>query len=169
VRNWYEYLKKGLLAHGFHQSYTDSCLYIRDDCIMVVYTDDCLLFARNDKTIDNILTSLSQTYMLEDQGMVTHPLGIRITKDPSTKQMHMTQLGLIESILTDLGLLHDSNTKDTPALGVLHPWQEPWNYFSLIWKLNYLAQNTRPGKNFAVHQFARFSTQPTALHELAVK
>ncbi len=43
---------------------------------MVVYTDDCLLFARNDKTIDNILTSLSQTYMLEDQGMVKHPLGM---------------------------------------------------------------------------------------------
>ena len=124
ARNWYEYLKKGLLAHGFHQSNTESCIYMRDDCIMVVYTDDCLLFARDDKTIDSILTSLSQTYMLEDQGTVTEYLGIRITKNTSTKQIHMAQPGLIESILTDLGLLHDSNTKDMPALGVLHPNQQ---------------------------------------------
>jgi hypothetical protein len=36
-------------------------------------------------------------------------------------------------------------------------------------KLNYIAQNTRPDISFAVHQCARYSSNPTALHELAVK
>jgi hypothetical protein len=39
----------------------------------------------------------------------------------------------------------------------------------VIGKLNFLAQNTRPDISFAVHQCARFSSKPTALHELAVK
>jgi hypothetical protein len=33
----------------------------------------------------------------------------------------MTQPGLIESILADLNLLHNSKTKETPSLGILYP------------------------------------------------
>jgi hypothetical protein len=60
----------------------------------------------------------------------------------------MVQSGLMESILQDLNLQHDSKPKHTPCLGLLHPdktgtsQQESWNYFSNIGKLNYLAQNT---------------------------
>mmetsp|Transcript_21733 Transcript_21733/g.31143 ORF Transcript_21733/g.31143 Transcript_21733/m.31143 type:complete len:655 (-) Transcript_21733:1247-3211(-) len=52
ARNWFTHLNNGLLAQGFKQSTTDSCLYLRHDCILVVYTDDCLIFAPSDKTID---------------------------------------------------------------------------------------------------------------------
>ncbi len=83
---------------------------------MVVYTDDCLIFAKDDSTIDNLLTSLSQAYLLEDQGAVNDYLGIRISKDNSTQTITMTQPGLIESILQDLNLRFDSKTKDTPVL-----------------------------------------------------
>jgi hypothetical protein len=102
-------------------------------------------------------------------------LGIRINKNNMTKTIELTQPGLIESILQDLHLLHDSKTKSTPALGILypdkdgHPRQDTWNYRSVIGKLNFIAQNTRPDITFAVHQCARFSSNPTALHELAVK
>jgi len=87
----------------------------------------------------------------------------------------MTQSGLIESVLQDLNLLHDSKMKDTPSLGILYPdkdgvpRQYSWNYCSVIGKLNYIAQNTQPDISFAVHQCARYSANPTALHKLAVK
>ncbi len=87
----------------------------------------------------------------------------------------MTQSGLIESVLQDLNLLHDSKMKDTPSLGILYPdkdgvpHQHSWNYHSVIGKLNYIAQNTQPDISFAVHQCARYSVNPTALHKLAVK
>lgn len=87
----------------------------------------------------------------------------------------MTQSGLIESVLQDLNLLHDSKMKDTPSLGILYPdkdgvpRQYSWNYCSVIGKLNYIAQNTQPDISFAVHQCARYSANLTALHELAVK
>lgn len=87
----------------------------------------------------------------------------------------MTQPGLIESVLADLHLLDDSKTKDTPSVGILYPdrddiyHQYSWNNCSVIGKLNFIAQNTRPDISFAVHQWARYSSNPTALHELAVK
>jgi hypothetical protein len=175
ARNWFQYLTQGLIAHGFVQSKIDPCLYMHNDCIMVVYTNDCLIFAKDDSTIDNLLTSLSDTYLLEDQGATNDYLGIRISKDASTKSITMTQPGLIESILQDLNLTFDSKTKDTPSLGILypdhhgHPRTEQWNYRSIIGKLNYLAQNTRPDISFTVHQCAHFSSKPTALHDLAIK
>jgi len=175
ARNWFSYLTKGLLAHGFKQSNHEPCLYLREDCIMIVYTDDCLIFAKENSTIDALIKTLNETYLLEDQGTVSDYLGIRISKNASTKEITMTQPGLIDSILQDLHLPTGSHTKDTPAMGILHPdrqghpREDKWNYRSLIGKLTYLAQNTRPDISFAVHQCARYSNNPTALHELAVK
>lgn len=160
TRNWFTYLTKGLLAHGFKQSVHEPCLYLHHDCIMIVYTDDCLIFAKDDSTIDTSIKALSETYLLEDQGTVSDYLGICITKNATTKEISMTQPGLIDSILQDLHLETSSHTKDTPAMGILHPdrnghpREDKWNYRSLIGKLTYLAQNTRPDISFAVHQCA---------------
>jgi hypothetical protein len=142
---------------------------------MIVYTNDWLIFACDNHVIDNLIKALSTTCLLEDQGSVNDYLGFIITKDPSSQTNHMVQQGLIDSILHDLHLLHDSKTKDTPALSILypdnngHPRQESWNYRLITGKLNYLAQNTRPDISFTVHQCARFSSHPTALHDFAVK
>jgi hypothetical protein len=70
--------------------------------MMVGYTDDCLIFARDDKVIDELITTLSATYKLEVQGRVNHYLGIHIMKDPNSHTITMSQPGLIESILTNL-------------------------------------------------------------------
>ena len=88
---------------------------------MVIYTDDCLIFAQEDSTIDQLIASLSKTYMLEDQGDVQDYLGIRITSDPAAKNITMLQTGLIESIISDVGLNMSSNSKTTPADSILHP------------------------------------------------
>ena len=108
---------------------------------MVIYTDDCLIFAKEDSTIDSLLAELNKTYLLEDQGNVQDYLGIRITTDDTTKTITMLQTGLIESIISDVGLSLTSNTKTTPADSVLHsdptktPRQELWNYRSVLGKL----------------------------------
>lgn len=85
---------------------------------------------------------------MEDQGNVQDYLGIRITQDPTTKTISMTQTGLIESVIKDIGLDSTSNTKATPADSLLYPdldgapRQDPWHYRSVIVKLNFIAQNT---------------------------
>jgi len=175
ARNWFQFLKQGLLKEGFVQSKNDPCLYLRNDCILVVYTDDCLIFSPSGSIIDTIIKNLSDTYLLEDQGNVQDYLGIWIVQDPTTKSISMTQSGLIESVINDVGLTSSSNGKTTPADSILYPdpdgapRQDPWHYRSIIGKLNFIAQNTRPDISFAVHQCARFSLNPTLLHELAIK
>jgi hypothetical protein len=87
----------------------------------------------------------------------------------------MAQPGLIESIIKDIGLNTSSNTKLTSSDSILHRdpsntlRQEAWNYHSVLGKLNFLAQNTCLDISFTIHQWARFCTKPTALHELALQ
>ncbi len=56
---------------------------------MVIYTDDCLIFAKEDSTIDQLIGELYKTYLLEDQGNIQDYLGIRITSDPNNKAITM--------------------------------------------------------------------------------
>ncbi len=168
-------MTQGILAAGFHQSKTDPCLFLRNDCLIILYTHDTLIFAPDDQTINNVIKTLSDTSILEDQGDVNDFLGIRITKDPTSWTISLTQTGLIESIIKDVGLTTTSNTKSTPADSILYadktktPRKDTWNYRSIIGKLNFLAQNTRPDISFAVHQCTHFCTAPTKLHEIAAK
>jgi hypothetical protein len=46
--NWYNKLTDELLSLGFIQSKVDKCLFIRLDCIILVYVDDCLIFSPSD-------------------------------------------------------------------------------------------------------------------------
>ena len=174
-RNWFLHLTQGLLKLGFCQSTTDSCLFIRDDCILVVYVDDCLIFAEDDTVINDLIKALLADFLLQDEGDVTAFLGVQIRKDPKTKTLILTQLNLIQQILHDVGLCGQSKGKETPTDSILHAdidglaRVDRWNYRSVIGKLNYLANNTRPDTSMAVHQCARYCTDPKALHELAIK
>jgi hypothetical protein len=175
ARNWFKLLAEGLNREGFTQSKTDSCLFLRSDCIIVVYVDDCLFFSPSVTVIDKVILSLSKTFKLKDDGDVSAFLGVQIAKDSKTKSISLTQPSLIEQIIRDVGITQFSKGKETPVDGILYPdpdgppHAETWNFRSVIGKLNYLANNTRLDISMAVHQCARFCTQPMALHELAVK
>jgi hypothetical protein len=100
---------------------------------------------------------------------------MQIVKDASTKTITLTQPALIQQVLQDIGITPSSKGKDTPVDAILYAdsdgpaRQEKWNYRSVIGKLNYLANNTRPDISMAVHQCACFCTNPKAVHDLAVK
>jgi hypothetical protein len=73
--------------------------------------------------------------------------------------------------------LQDSNSKATPAekdplgpgLESDPPHDEDWEYPTLIGCLLYLANNTRPDIQYAVHSCARYTHRPKAIHSKAVK
>jgi hypothetical protein len=85
---------------------------------------------------------------------------------------------IIDALLKDLVqsfLLQDESETSIPVDSILYAnsfgpaRSESWNYWSVIGKLNYLANNTRPDISMAVHQCAHFCSNPKALHELAIK
>jgi hypothetical protein len=157
ARNWYNHLSQGILSAGFTQSKIDPCLFCHSDCFIVLYTDDTLIFAKDDATIDAVIKTLSENFQLEDKGLVSDFLGIQLIHDASSQCIQMTQPGLIKSMIWDVGLSDLSNTKTTPSDSILHkdtsnsPRDDTWNYRSVIGKLSNLAQNTRPDISFAVH------------------
>jgi hypothetical protein len=172
ARNWFKLLSEGLRKLGFVQSATDSCLFLRSDCIIVVYVDDCLFFSQSNEVIHALTKT---TFKLKDEGDVSAFLGVQIQKDPTTRTITFTQPGLIDQILRDLNLTAFSKTKETPSDSILHAdvhgpdRLETWNYRSVVGKLNYLANHTRPDISMAVHQCARFCKAPRALRKLVVK
>jgi hypothetical protein len=177
-KNFFEHISDGLIKEGFTPSIIDPCLWLRKDCMICLYVDDCIIYANNTSIIDSFITNMrTQGYLLQDEGDVENFLGVNI-KETKTGNFEMTQTGLINDILKDLSL-HLPNCKymahDTPATAILHadehepPFKEDWNYRSLIGKLNFLALNSRPDICFAVHQCARWCSNPRQSHGAAVK
>jgi hypothetical protein len=112
---------------------------------------------------------------LNDLDPINDFLGIHFYHEDNG-ELHMSQTGLIDAVskITHIPKGRLKNTP-TPATAILHAdieglaRKESWNYPSVIGQLNYLAQNSRPHISFTVHQCARFSKEPKALHEKAVK
>jgi hypothetical protein len=110
-----------------------------------------------------------------DEGDVSAFLDVQIQKDTSTKTVHLTQPGLIEQVLKDVGIHKLSTKKLTPADNILHPDPEcadcieTWNDWCMIGKLNYIANNTRTDISIAMHQSDHYCSNLKSLHELAVK
>ena len=192
ARNWYLLLSETLTSshHGFRASDIDPCLFIRDDCIVLVYTDDCIILGRNQATIDKLKQTLTEVdgFIHRTEGTLNDFLGVHMnmhTTATGGRELYMTQTGLIDTILSDVGLISDNaddprlrsqaSVKYIPATTVLRsdsdapPFDATWSYRSIIGKLNFLAQNTRPDIAFAVHQCARFVSNPNQTHQAAVK
>jgi hypothetical protein len=94
--------------------------FFLDDSILVVYVDDCLIFAQHDDTINVLIKALSADFLLQDEGDVNAFLGAQIRKDAVTKTITLTQPSLIQQILQDVGIRGQSNGKDTPVDSILY-------------------------------------------------
>ena len=111
ARNWYLCLSETLQQkHGFKRSAIDPCIFLRDHCIIALYTDDCCIFGRYLQVIQDLKTTLAEDFLLRDEGTIEDFLGVHLcfSTDPASpngpKLMTMTQTGLIDFILDDVVL-----------------------------------------------------------------
>ncbi len=80
--NWHDLLKTSLLSQGFKESMADPCVFIRNNMIVLVYVDDCILISRNSSTINKFVLSLikgPKKFAFTDKGDLQRYLGIDIT------------------------------------------------------------------------------------------
>jgi hypothetical protein len=175
---WFECLRDGLIEIGFTPSKVDPCIYHRNGLTLLCFVDDCLIFCREKAQADELLLELEKNFILTDEGEVSTYLGVQVEHDKESGSISLTQPFLIERILKALGnAVKDANIKRTPAQHKVilskdefgPARKQEWNYRSLIGMLNYLAASTRPDILFAVHQCARFSSDPKLSHEQSVK
>jgi hypothetical protein len=115
--------------------------------IIVLYTDDCLLYARDTTDIDKFVKTLRDDYKLT----LNEPYPIDVFLEIHFSQqdngeLHMSQTGLIDAV-TESAQIPKGRLKNTPtpATAILHAdtegpaRQESWKYPSVIGQLNYLA------------------------------
>ena len=137
--------------------------------------DDCLFFGRDEKKIQEMIQRLKDDgFELTEEASVHAFLGIDVKEDDDGRLL-LSQPGLIKKILRNTGM-DMCAAKATPAtqqpLGTNPKGksrEESWSYASVIGMLLYVASNTRPDIQFAVHQCARFTHTPKRSHEEAVK
>ena len=177
--NWFNKLTEGLEAEGFVKSDVDQCVFIRKDCVILVYVDDMIAISRNKDVLEKLVANLkNKNYILTDEGSLTKYLGVDV-KYKENNCFEIVQPFLIQRVIDLLGITaNDSNcnSRPTPAVKpLLHKdldgldRNNSWNYRTAIGMLTYLQGTTRPDISMAVHQCARFSMNPKLTHERAVK
>ena len=165
---------------GFKRSEHDPCVFYRGTNIVLVYTDDLILLDKDsDKAVDDLLT----IFCVDDRGSIDEYLGEKVQRlDEATILLMQPQL--IDSILIDLQLLDEDgkprpnmDTKDLPCMVTKpigpdpegEPFNEEWDYRSVISKLNFLEKSTCGEIAYAIHQCACFESTLKASHGKAIK
>jgi hypothetical protein len=121
-RNWFLKLSVIYERLDFKQSKSDPCLFLRTDMIIVLYTDDCLLYARDTTYIDKFVKTLRDDYKLtlNDPYPIDDLLGIHFSHQDNG-ELHMSQTGLIDAVTESAHIPKDRlNNTPTPATAILH-------------------------------------------------
>ena len=150
---------------------------MKDGAVIVVYVDNCLIFANEDNTVIELISELKGKFNITDEGdTVEEYLGVKIdhNKDGSFR---MYQPHLMERILKVIPGMDKANKHIIPAATTAiltkdvsgKARQENWNYRSIVGMLNYLVNSTHPELSHSVHQCSRFCSDPNTSHEAAVK
>ena len=174
ARTWYLLLSSALRHLGFSVSEVGSCLFLRQNCAIIIYVDDMLIFAKNEEQIDKIIDYLRREFPLTDEGGAANYLGICIGK----KEDGMTELkqpSSISKLLTLLKLSHNSKHSHTPAVKNENKQSNSgqkdfnWSYASAVGLLLWISGNARPDISFAVSSMARHMANPRPEHFRAVQ
>ena len=174
---WFQKVKGGLRDLGFEPSEHDQCLFMHKEkkIILLLYTDDCLLFCEDDEQLKMMISAMKDKFQLTEQDVgkdVFAYLGIELTFQGT--KVTMRQDGLMKKVFEKTGWQHISGdvtpAKEKPLGADLdgEPFQAEWEYASVVEILMFLV-NTRPDIQFAVHQCARFTHNPKKSHFNAVK
>jgi len=180
-RIWVRYLSTGLRNIGFKPSMVDECVWYRGDIIFTFYVDDGIIWCPRAEGLDEFMKDIrnnkktKQKFDIEDRGNVSDYLGINFQRqEDGTIQLSQPQL--IEQIIKDVGVSnHRTRPTPAPSTKILHrdllgkPFKGDFDYRSVVGKLNYLEKGSRPDIAYAVHQCARFSSNPRESHGEAVR
>jgi len=172
---WYRKIASTLTdSLGFQYSELDPCLFIRADCILVLYVDDAIIMSRNEESVLKLLDELKQhDYNFSRDGDFKSYLGVQLDTLPDGS-LKMSQPHLAQS-LVDVTGMQDSSPAHTPSSGPLFRYPESqsfdgsFSYRSAIGILQYLGNNTQPDCSYAINSCARFCIDPKEPHGKAVK
>ncbi|KAM2148308.1 hypothetical protein ACFX1Q_004939 [Malus domestica] len=174
-RQWFIKLSSALKTAGFHQSWSDYSLFVRNRqgsfMALLVYVDDVILAGNNLREIEETKLFLSQHFKLKDLGKLKYFLGIEVAR--SKQGIALCQRKYALEILEDAGFLGakpsrlpmEPNLSLTQTDGTL--LHDPSSYKRLVGRLIYLTI-TRPDLTYVVNMLSQFMDKPRQPHLEAV-
>ena len=132
-RAWQQGFYKHLRKLGFTQLRTDSAVFIRRSngipVIILVHVDDMAVMGPSRVLIDEFKRQLAEKFEIEDNGLISSFLGLKVIQDRAARTLKLSQKIYIESIVKEF--LHGElvNSKPTPLEPNQHlePNPEPVN------------------------------------------
>ena len=153
-RMFWKYLTNAMKACGMEASGFDPCMFIGERAVAVAFVDDILLWATDEKYINNDLGAQlhDQGLLLEEEGDEAGFLGVTMTRDDKGA-IELKQTGLIGRSSEALGLdTKHATGKYTPAeispLTKAEDGPGPegyFNYASVVGTMLYLSGHSCPG------------------------
>ena len=126
--------------------------------------DDCLFFSPYDSKVGDMLSKLRNSDLtLEREDNIAEFLGVHLNVDHTDGTIELTQIGLIDILLSAIGL---ANSTEVEALAEYEALQKDkdginydtlFNYPSIVGMLIYLQNNTRTDIAFNVLQCVRYT------------
>ncbi|CAN6703654.1 unnamed protein product [Malus baccata var. baccata] len=172
---WFIKLSSALKTAGFHQSWSDYSLFVRNRqgsfMALLVYVDDMILAGNNFREIEETKLFLSQHFKLKDLGKIKYFLGIEVAR--SKQGIALCQRKYALEILEDAGFLGakpsrlpmEPNLSLTQTEGTL--LHDPSSYRRLVGRPIYLTI-TRPDQTYVVNMLSQFMDKPRQPHLDAV-
>ena len=173
---WNSHIHKIFLSLGFTRSVDDPCVYARiigdQRTYLCLYVDDILVIG-SDLSIINIFESeLSNLVQkLKIMGDTVKYVGIDIIRNRATRKIYLSQQQFISDIVESEGLSNTKIIKNTPASVSRNLYISPRGgntpIRSLVGKLRYAVDNTRPDSLFITSQLGSAAADPGDNHLLA--
>ena len=178
ARIWNRKLRRFLLNHGYKQTHSDHCVYIRPQTkvIVAIWVDDLIIAGKNVEDIKELKRELNKEFEMKDMGELKYFLGIQVLRNRKHRQIHISQSGYINSILERFSLL-ECNPVSTPIaagtkLQKAKPddiMDDPKEYQSIVGSQMYAMLCTRPDLAYAISQISQFNNLPNKTHHAVAK
>ena len=132
---------------GFKPSAIDQCAHLKDEAIIVCYVEDCIIFAKDKRTINTVYNQLKDRKLVfDEEGDVSECIGIKI-KHKKDGSMILSQPCLIRKIIENIPGMMDYNPRETPSMPSValakdlsgKPRKGTWSYRSAIGMMNFVA------------------------------
>ena len=177
-RVWNTEINDFLLSIGLSRTSSDLGLYVERGygrlTLICLYVDDLIIASTDQSRLDEIKQLLSDRYEMKDLGVVKTILGLQVQWRETKAVLHQEKF--TRSILEDFGMANANSCKSPmepglqlPSLDEDYAEVESGRYRSLVGKLLYLANGTRPDISYSVGYLARFSSKPGRQHWAAAK
>ena len=97
---FYKHLRQGIESRGFRKTDHDDCIFTKGTVIILFWVDDCILYSKHKREIEDLIVNLKDACLLEKESDITGFLVISTDRGTEGKVI-LKQTGLQPCLCQD--------------------------------------------------------------------